>query len=74
MYLTDIDVRIAEQRYQEQVQRARLLRLLRELNARERPSAARPASRRSLAGRVWAALFAREPATDGSAVLRRRSI
>ena len=74
MYLSDIDVRIAQQRYDERVQHARLLRLVRALNAQDQPAALQPAPQRSLAARVWAALFAREPADRRDAALRRHSI
>ena len=73
MYLSDIDVRIAQQRYDERVRQARLLRLIRALNAQEQPAAAQSAPSRSLIGRIWAGLFARKPVAGRQAALRRHS-
>lgn len=61
MYPSDISGRVAQQRYDETVQQARLLRLIRKINAQPQP-----APERSLLGRVWSALFARKPARSGT--------
>lgn len=58
MNLSEVDVRIAQQRYDQLRQQARLLNLIRDLQAQRRPTA-KPHRPSTLVARVWSVLYLR---------------
>jgi hypothetical protein len=58
IYLSEIDIRANQERYNEQLRNARLRRLIREAQAARQP-AVQPARPKSLIARVFAALGTR---------------
>jgi len=60
-YLTDIDIQAARDRHNDQLNVARLRKLIREAQAAQQPAAAEPARPSSLLARLRAALLSRRP-------------